>query len=530
MLAAVVEHFLDHVSEREFDAPFIALLLKLGFRDVHYLHGQYEFGKDFIARATDDGHQVQYVFQSKAGDLNLGDWSKGTPQLDLLRTNTLAHPGFDAALQRRAVLVLTGRLTGGAGLAAQNYCDQARDAGIGLEIWDREALIERIVRALDIGVAGRTDGPLFALIGAIDDGSTTEIQIERFSRRWMSRDVDGWACALEAAIVAERLANTERLDLASYAALGVVRGVWARHHGEIPPEQSALGLSDLGRLMFRTYAAALWHRGKPELPGPDTFVREHDEPSGYLTYPARCMRYVEILSLLDLMPNFTGAEGLSDRGDISTHIAETIRRHPGCAHPISDRWAVSLVPPALVLLRGGRKEQLSDHLIAITKWIADRYERDHIGLASPVAEPTEEAEYLFGRGFPSGQRRSRRSESYVSTIVLDLAAMSGMNSVYKTARNEFLAVDALAAVLESSDDGSQYRADDPSLRFEPNMPYRDELADNLVDTAPHYPRQLQDRYLQRVGRPWDLLAVSAFLRDRHFLSVIPPFGTPPEPA
>ena len=149
--------------------PFIALLLKLGFRDVHYLHGQYEFGKDFIARAIEDGQQVQYVFQSKAGDLNLGDWSKGTPQLDLLRTNTLAHPGFDAALQRRAVLVLTGRLTGGAGLAAQNYCDQTRDAGIGLEIWDRESLVERIVRALDVGVAGRTEGPLFTLIGAIDD-------------------------------------------------------------------------------------------------------------------------------------------------------------------------------------------------------------------------------------------------------------------------------------------------------------------------------------------------------------------------
>jgi hypothetical protein len=147
-----------------------------------------------------------------------------------------------------------------------------------------------------------------------------------------------------------------------------------------------------------------------------------------------------------------------------------------------------------------------------------------------VAEPTEEAEYLLGRAFPVGQRRSRRSESYVSTIVLDLAALSGMNNVYKTARNEFLAVDALAAVLESSDDGSQYRADDPALRFEPNMPYRDGLSDNLFETAPHYARQLQDRYLQRIGRPWDLLAVSAFLRDRHFLSVIVPLGTPREPA
>lgn len=83
---------------------------------------------------TSQVHHVQYVFQSKAGDLNLGDWSKGTPQLDLLRTNTLAHPGFDAALPRRPVLVLTGRLTGGAALAAQNYCEQARASGIGLEM------------------------------------------------------------------------------------------------------------------------------------------------------------------------------------------------------------------------------------------------------------------------------------------------------------------------------------------------------------------------------------------------------------
>ena len=100
MLAAVIEHFLDHVSEREFDAPFIALLLKLGFGDVHYLHGQYEFGKDFIARAIEDGRQVQDVFQSKAGDLNLGDWSKGTPQLDLLRTNTLAHRSLESRTAR----------------------------------------------------------------------------------------------------------------------------------------------------------------------------------------------------------------------------------------------------------------------------------------------------------------------------------------------------------------------------------------------------------------------------------------------
>jgi hypothetical protein len=528
MLGAVVEHFLDHVSEREFDAPFIALLLKLGFRDVHYLHGQYEFGKDFIARATEGGQQVQYVFQSKAGDLSLGDWSKGTPQLDLLRGNTLAHPAFDAALPRRPVLVLTGRLTGGAGLAAQNYCEQARGSGIGLDIWDRESLVDRIAGGLDIGVAGRTEGPLLALIGAIDEGSITDVQIERFSRRWMSAEANAWACTLEAAIVGERLEDAERLDLASYAALGLVRGAWARHHGAVPPDPTALDLANLGRLMFRAYAATLWQRGRPDLPDPATFVREHDEPSGYLTYPVRCMRHIEILSLLELLPDVAGAAALPARDDIRRYVLDTIRNHPGSAHPISDRWAVSIVPPAVVLLRIGATDRLAEYLLAITKWIADRYESGHLGLASAVAEPTEEAEYILGRGFPEGRRRDRRSESYVSTIVLDLAALSRLDDAYRTARNEYLAVGALPCVLESDDNLSQYRTDDSSLRFEPNMPYRDELPENPLDTAPHYTRQLQDRYLQRVGRAWDLLAVSAFLRDRHFLSVIHSMRTPPE--
>lgn len=53
--------------------------------------------------------------------------------------------------------------------------------------------------------------------------------------------------------------------------------------------------------MFRAYAVILWQRGRPDLPDPATFVREHDEPSGYLTYPVRCMRQVEILSLLELL-------------------------------------------------------------------------------------------------------------------------------------------------------------------------------------------------------------------------------------
>jgi hypothetical protein len=109
LLDDVVGSFLDSVGEREFDAPLMALLRSHGFTDIHFVHGQYEFGKDVIAK-SEDGAPVQYVLQSKAGDLGLSQWTGIRGQIDLLRTNELSHPSFDRTLPRRAVLVITGRL------------------------------------------------------------------------------------------------------------------------------------------------------------------------------------------------------------------------------------------------------------------------------------------------------------------------------------------------------------------------------------------------------------------------------------
>ena len=93
------------VTEREFDAP----LLAAGFTDVHFLHGVFEFGKDFIAKGpkppdgdTGTGNPAlwvphQFALQSKAGDL-------GEARLD-----GLAHPSFDLGLPHAGVLVTTGR-------------------------------------------------------------------------------------------------------------------------------------------------------------------------------------------------------------------------------------------------------------------------------------------------------------------------------------------------------------------------------------------------------------------------------------
>src|SRR5688500_5881364 len=113
----VLGAYLDAVSEREFDGAFLALLASAGFSNIHLIHGAYEFGKDFIARR--DG--VQYGLQTKAGDIGLAPWRSIRSQIEEILWNDIAHPDFDVGLERRAVLVTTGRLIGGAAADAQQY-------------------------------------------------------------------------------------------------------------------------------------------------------------------------------------------------------------------------------------------------------------------------------------------------------------------------------------------------------------------------------------------------------------------------
>jgi len=142
MLAAAIGNYIDSLTEREFDTPFIALLPLHGFTDIHFLHGPFEFGKDFIAKRKEDGVEYQYAFQTKAGDLGLSDWRACRGQIDMLRTNALAHPNFDKAMPRKARFVTTGRLVGGAALDAQEYREHlAQLKESDFVTWDRDTLV-----------------------------------------------------------------------------------------------------------------------------------------------------------------------------------------------------------------------------------------------------------------------------------------------------------------------------------------------------------------------------------------------------
>ena len=76
---------------------------------------------------------------------------------------------------RRAVLVTTGRLVGGAALAAQEYSEHLKTLGeIDFTTWDRETLIQLISDSPEVGLTGALTGALLGLLGAIDQNQVHE--------------------------------------------------------------------------------------------------------------------------------------------------------------------------------------------------------------------------------------------------------------------------------------------------------------------------------------------------------------------
>lgn len=151
MLCALVERYRDNLTdERAFDSTLIALLAGSGFFHVHFSRGPFEFGKDFVAKKNEDAITYQYAIQSKVGHANLSEWRVIRQQmLDTVISGIGGGPSFDESLPRRSVLVLTGRLKGGAQPDFNEFVTfiaSLRNDRALLPAWDREALTEMMVK------------------------------------------------------------------------------------------------------------------------------------------------------------------------------------------------------------------------------------------------------------------------------------------------------------------------------------------------------------------------------------------------
>lgn len=512
-----LDGYLRTVTEREFDATFISLLWAKGYSKVHQLHGAYEFGKDFIAQR--DGQQ--WSFQTKAGDIGLSAWRQNRSQIEEMLWNEIAHPGFDPTLRRRAVFVTTGRLVGGAAPDAQQYEESLRKRSArpdstdrAFEVWDRESLLEDFARTPGMSLQGWSEDPLRELLGMfadIDRRVVTVQTIERSTRRW--HEGQAWQATLAASLAANRLSEIDRPDLACAVAYATARTAATLLHADRADEGAVL--ADASRSLFAGYARQLLDSSSGAMASPESLFRSGREVLGGVSYRVRCLTIVQTLGALGALHLAEGDEESFE--EVSARLAEFVRDQPGAPHPISDRWAISLVPAAITLSRS-HPSALQDWLRRVVVWVCDRHDREP-GLASVFADPLEEIEQLLGDPYEHLDVQSRRI-SFIATVVLDLLSALGVEGLYDDAYNDFMAVDIAFPVVEPTDEVGQYFLEGDGVLLELNIRFDAEIAQATDGwkTAVHHRRCSDEFLLDKVGRSWELLACSLLLRDRHFLT------------
>jgi len=253
----------------------------------------------------------------------------------------------------------------------------------------------------------------------------------------------------------------------------------------------------------------------PLLLDPEALYRSGREALGGVTYRVRCLSIVQTLGTLGALYLSNGDQ--EEFAEVADALADFVSVQPGAAHPISDRWAIALVPAAITLSRSD-PDVLRLWLRKVTVWVCDRHDREP-GLASVFAAPLEEIEQLLGDPYEHLDVQPRKI-SFIATVVLDLVSALGVRDLYDDAYNDFAAVGIACPVVEPLDEVGQYQLEGDGIRLELNIAFDSDQSQTSEGwkTAVHHRRCPDDFLLDRMGRSWELLACSLLLRDRHFLT------------
>jgi hypothetical protein len=502
-LADAVAAYVESLSERELDAPLIALLGRLGFDKVHLVHGAYEFGKDFVAQRTEDGVRYQYCLQSKAGNLGAGDWRAVRQQVDAMRTGTVAHPDFDPVLERRLVVVTNGRLTGGAPIEAQNYNDYHRARGEAVaEFWDADVLVPHFEEVLVEGVPAQDRARTLELLGRLGQGMGTRYDIRAYAQPWFAAGLaptERWRHVLTGAMLAQHAADQGREDLAAQIAFRLLRAAWERPE-PIEPTETAVA-----RRLFETHADAVWQQVKDEDPVAMT-LRSRTGIDAFVLHPVKASRLCECLALLALL-SLDGPR--ADRAnDIGEYLTAFVAASPAAAHPVSDDAAFSVLATAMALAATGRKAAAESYLRDVAVWVLDLIEHG-AGLADAAEPPAAAVRCLLGPAYPSLAPPGREPAAYALTVVLDLAHVLGFHDLYRDLVNDLEAVDAIAKIVSPDDGGGD--------RLVARIAF---TADPGPVPAAHHAVPADATPAGRAREWFDCVAGWATYRDRHVPAVL----------
>lgn len=517
MLRTLIERYLDNIAdEREFDNPFIATLAADGFSDIHFLHGVTEFGKDFVAKKATDSGLLQWMFQSKAGDIGAAEWRPIKGQLLEAVTSTLGHPNIAASLPRKVVLVLTGRLRGTAQIEFGDFSKYVRETfpGRGLELWDRETLVnllethgpEQIYSAENVGAYAS----FLRLYGDILLRKAPFGDIERhFAARLTTQGTSETRVAItaiEAAILADAAKRSGELYLGIHCLLSILRAV-------LYEMQVGAPLGSLLTEVCTAVGAQAWEATNGYLvlrQQPGGMVGAMTGAGPFVTYPVTCARLMESLTLA-----FVFGES-NKTADAVAALREIVSNEEGTTHPISDRYAVGIVSAIRVLNETGNGVAAKQLLKRCAIWLVDRYWDGGDGLESTSATEVEEVRQLLGGAF-SAVDVKRIASSFLACALMDSACFLQDADLFIGLRHDIIGARAVPSYYQVQDTQGQFVFEAVDVIRMPNVEFASVLLPfEEFSYGEHLHGEPRSFTLQGEVPNGVYVALALLLRDRYF--------------
>lgn len=531
MLRKVLSDYLNQLKdERELDAPFMALLSEMDFYDIHYVHGNVEFGKDFIAKRLEDDVVVQYAFQLKAGDISYNEWRE--PIMGQLREAVyvaLSHPNFDANAPRQVVIVTNGELVGNVKTSFQGLNQElVRTNNRPIAFWGKSNLLDLLEKeglsAIQQATVLGFDqlGRFFLVYSRVLDGKLTYRQIELYSTSWLDESLNVnervFRATIEAEVLATKCAENGFLYEAIHALLGALRVVLNAIYKASGTEQIErlaelyeLTLSRL-RLACQLYVTEFqqsWQEANRDL------VSVLTGSGAIMTYLVHCARIIEIAGC-----SYFLAQETEHKNEMIAFITDFLDHEEGCGRIPSDRYAVSLIPPVLALIDAGGENTVRTLLEKATTWLCDRYKQG-MGLAGFDASETYEVNTLLGYPFDFVQVDTAGG-SFAATVLSDLSAFLGDSQFYTSVFNAMRTSVHFLTYWQVQDSEGQFLIEGEDVITYPTVTYSDTFSEfGLYQFADHISNETRSFKVAETVGPIGHMLLMLLLRDRYFPTLWP---------
>jgi hypothetical protein len=464
MLRRVVEDYLESIKEVQFFLPFSYLLSIKGYYDIHIIHSSSEFGKDIIAKKVENDVPVQFLFQLKAGDINLSKYrDEIQPQLLEAAVNNLSHPNFNPQLDKKIFFVTTGTIKPPATLAFQefnHFLETKYKLEPILSIEKLNLIDDFVLHGLEPFFTLHSDpafiGEFFDLYAKIRNNKQLDsFSIETYTRRWINADceidINRLQVFLEAYLFSTLLYKSKQYFQAVLFLAGLGRFLSKSNlyilHSQVVIEYLNIIVNSLIKDVQTVYDSG------QALVAPAS-------ATGLLAifkYPKICLHTLELLSLAHLL-------SVEPIPQLKAVIDEVIQRERGWERPLSDNYAMSVALTGLSLLKHADPILLKKFVNNITIWLCDRY--DNIGIAQLGATEEEEYEQLLSE-YLDGLNHQKSKSSFTASILLDLAFFTDDPQFYQAIANELRASSIIAERYHVLNDTDIYEYEGVSNSYDP---------------------------------------------------------------